>query len=59
MPKTHTVKPVEDKVDKAEEPKVEEIIRMPKILSPPIEAKLLKVQKTFAATPKRRKMATC
>jgi hypothetical protein len=57
MPKTHTVEPVEDKVDKAEEPKVEEIIRMPKILSPPLEAKLQKVQKTSAATPKRRRMA--
>jgi hypothetical protein len=54
MRKTHIVKPVEDKIDKAEEPKVEEIIRMPKILSPPIEAKLPKVQKTSAATPKRR-----
>jgi hypothetical protein len=30
MPKTHTVKPVEDKVDKAEESRVEEIIKMPK-----------------------------
>jgi hypothetical protein len=57
MPKMHTVEPVEDKVDKAEEPKVEEIIRMPKILSPPIEAKLPKMQKTSAATPKRRRMA--
>jgi hypothetical protein len=57
MPKTHTVKPVEDKVDKAEEPKVEEIIRMPKNLSPSIEAKLSKLQKTSAATPKRRRMA--
>jgi hypothetical protein len=34
MPKTHIVEPVEDKVDNAEEPKVEEIIKMPKILSP-------------------------
>jgi hypothetical protein len=59
MPKMHTVKPVEDKVDKAEEPKVEEIIRMPKILSPLIEAKLPKVQKTSAATPKRKRMAKC
>jgi hypothetical protein len=57
MPKTHTVEPVKDKVDKAEEPKVEEIIKMPKILSPPIEANLPKMQKTYAATPKRRKMA--
>jgi hypothetical protein len=54
--KAHTVKPVEDKADKAEEPKVEEIIKMPKILSPPTEAKLLKVQKASAATPKRRRM---
>jgi hypothetical protein len=52
MPKAHTVEPVEDKVDKAEE-----IIRMPKILSPPTEAKLPKVQKTSVATPKRRRMA--
>jgi hypothetical protein len=56
MPKTRTVEPVEDKVDKAEEPKVEEIIKMPKIMSPPTEANLLKMQKTFAATPKRRRM---
>jgi hypothetical protein len=57
MPKTHTVKAVEDKVDKAEEPKVEEIIRMQKILSPPTKANLSKMQKAFAATPKRRRMA--
>jgi hypothetical protein len=57
MPKTHTVKPVEDKVDKAEESRVEEIIKMPKILSPPTEAKLPKVQKASAATPKKRRMA--
>jgi hypothetical protein len=30
---------------------------MPKILSPPIEANLSNLQKTFAATPKRRRMA--
>jgi hypothetical protein len=56
MSKTHTVDSVEDRVDKAEEPKVEEIIKMPKILSPPTEAKLPKVQKASAATPKRRRM---
>jgi hypothetical protein len=54
MPKTHAVEPVKDKVDKAEEPKAEEIIRMPKILRPLTEAKLPKVQMTSAATPKRR-----
>jgi hypothetical protein len=57
MPKTHTVKAVKDKVDKAKEPKVEEIIRMPKVLSPPTKANLPKMQKAFNATPKRRKMA--
>jgi hypothetical protein len=54
LPKTHTIKAVEDK---AEEPKVEEMIRMPKILSPPTKANLPKMQKAFAATPKRRRMA--
>jgi hypothetical protein len=57
MPKTHTVKAVEDKVDKAEDPKVEELIRMPKVLSPPTKANLPKMQKAFAATSKRRRMA--
>jgi hypothetical protein len=57
MPKTHTVKAIEDKVYKVEEPKVEEIIRMQKILSPPTKANLPKMQKAFAATPKRRRMA--
>jgi hypothetical protein len=56
MPKAHTVEPVEDKVDKAEDPKVGEIIKIPKILSPPTEASLLKMQKASAATPKRRRM---
>jgi hypothetical protein len=57
MPKMHIVKEVEDKVDKAEEPKVEEIIRMLKILSPPTKANLSKMQKAFAATPKSRRKA--
>jgi hypothetical protein len=57
MLKMHTIEPVKDKVEKAEEPKVEEIIKMPKILSPPAEANLPKAQKTSAATPKRRRMA--
>jgi hypothetical protein len=54
MSKEHIVKAVEDKVDKDDEPKVEEIIKMPKILSPPTKANLPKVQKASAATPKRR-----
>ena len=45
MPKMLTVGPVEAKFDKAEEPKVEETMKMPEILSPPAEAKLSKVQK--------------
>jgi hypothetical protein len=57
MQKVPIVEPVEAKVDKVERSKIEEIIKMPKILSPPIETKLSKVQKASAATPKRRRMA--
>jgi hypothetical protein len=57
MLKVLTVKLVETKVDMAEKPKVEETMKMPEILSLPIEADLPKTQKTFAATPKRRRMA--
>jgi hypothetical protein len=57
VPKVLIAEPVEAKVDKAEEPKVEEIIKVPKILSPPTETKLLKVQKASTVTPKRRRMA--
>jgi hypothetical protein len=52
MPKVLIAEPVKDKVDKAEK-----IMQVPKILSPPTEATLPKVQKTSAATPKRRRMA--
>jgi hypothetical protein len=57
MQKVPIVEPVEAKVDKVERSKIEEIIKMPKILSPPIETKLSKVQKASTATPKRRRMA--
>jgi hypothetical protein len=57
VPKVPIAEPVEAKVDKAEEPKVEEIMKMPEILSPLIEAKLPKVQKASVVTPKRRRMA--
>jgi hypothetical protein len=57
VPKVHSVEPVETKVDRAEEPKIEEIMKMPEILSPPTEANLPKVPKASAATPKRRRMA--
>jgi hypothetical protein len=57
MPKVLTVKLVETKVDKAEKPKIEETMKMLEILSLPVEADLPKIQKTSAATPKRRRMA--
>ena len=44
VPKVPTVGPAEAKNDKAEEPQVEKIEKMPEILSPPAEAKLPKVQ---------------
>jgi hypothetical protein len=58
VPKVPTVRPAEAKSDKAEEPQVEKIEKMPEILSPPAEAKLPKVQKAPVATPKRRRMAS-
>jgi hypothetical protein len=57
VPKVPIAKSVEAKVDKAREAKIEEIMKIPEILSPPTEAKLPKVQKASAATPKRRRMA--
>jgi hypothetical protein len=56
VPKVPTVGLAEAEDDKAEEPQVEKMVKMPKILSPPAEAKLPKVQKAPAATPKRRRM---
>jgi hypothetical protein len=58
MPKVPTVGPAKAKDDTVEEPKVEETVKMPEILSPPVEANLLKMQKGPAATPKRRRMAS-
>jgi hypothetical protein len=57
MPKVSIAEPVKNKVDKAEESKAKKIMQVPKILSPPTEATLPKVQKASAATPKRRRMA--
>jgi hypothetical protein len=57
MSKLLSVKLVETKADKAEGPKIEEIMKMLEILSPPTEATVPKVQKGSAATPKRRRMA--
>jgi hypothetical protein len=58
VPKVPTVGPAEAKDDAAEEPKLEKIVIMPEILSPPAKAELPKVQKAPAATPKRRRMAS-
>jgi hypothetical protein len=56
MPKVPTAEPIEAKVDKAKKSKAEKIMQERKILSPPTEATLPKVQKA-SATPKRRRMA--
>jgi hypothetical protein len=57
MPKVSIAELVKDNVDKAKESKAEKIMQVAKILSPPIEATLPKVQKASAATPKKRRMA--
>jgi hypothetical protein len=51
-----TVKVVETKVDKAEQPEIEEITKMPKVLSPPEKATVPKVKMGSVVTPKRRRM---
>jgi hypothetical protein len=58
VPKVPTVGPIEAKDDKAKEPQVEKVIKVPEILSPPTEANFPKMQKAPGATPKRRRMAT-
>jgi hypothetical protein len=55
--KVTTVGPAKAADNKAKEPQVERVTKMPKILSPPGAAGFPKVQKTSAATPKRRRMA--
>ena len=54
VPKVLTVRPVEARDDKVEEPPVEKVIKTPEILSPPTEADLPKMQKIPATPPKRR-----
>jgi hypothetical protein len=58
MPKVPSAELAESKTDKdkAEEPKIEGI-KMIEILSPSAEVTVPKAQKSFAATPKRRRMA--
>jgi hypothetical protein len=57
MLKLPSVNPAETTADKTEGSKIEEIPKMPEILSPSIEATVPKVQKSSIATPKRRRMA--
>jgi hypothetical protein len=59
MPKLPSVKLVETKADKdkGEGSKIEKIPQMPEVLSPSTEATVSKMQKSSAATPKRRRMA--
>jgi hypothetical protein len=45
VPKVPSVGPAEVKDDKAEEPPVEQVIKVPEIVSPPAEANLPKMQK--------------
>jgi hypothetical protein len=58
MPKVPSAELAESKADKdkAEEPKIEGT-KMLEILSPPTEVIVPKAQKSFVATPKRRRMA--
>jgi hypothetical protein len=58
VPKVPTVGPAEAKDDKVEEPQVEKTVKMSEILIPLAEAKLPKVQRAPATTPKRRRMAS-
>jgi hypothetical protein len=59
LSKAPSVESVEMKVDKdkAEKSESEEITKVPEILSPSIEAIMLKTQKSSVTTPKRRRMA--
>jgi hypothetical protein len=57
VPKMTTVEPAKAEDNKAKEPQMEKVTKIPEILSPLRTAGLPKVQKTSTATPKRRRMA--
>jgi hypothetical protein len=57
VPKMTTVEPSKAEDNKAKEPQVEKVTKILEILSPLRTAGLPKLQKTSAATPKRRRMA--
>jgi hypothetical protein len=58
MPKAPSSKLIETRVneDKAEKSETEEAAKMPEILSPSAEATVLKVEKSYAITPRRKRM---
>jgi hypothetical protein len=56
VPKMPIAEPAEAKEEATK--KLEKVIVLPEILSPPVEAELSKVTKAPAATPKRRRMAS-
>jgi hypothetical protein len=58
VPKVPTVGLAEAMDDTTKEPKLEETMMMPKILSPPAKAELPKMTKAPATTPNRRRMAS-
>jgi hypothetical protein len=58
VPKVPIVEPVEAEDGAAKKLEFEKTIVLPEILSPPVEAELLKVAKAPATTPKRRRMAS-
>jgi hypothetical protein len=57
VPKMTTVEPAKAEDNKAKEPQMEKVTKIPEIPSPLRTTGLPKVQKTSAATPKRRRMA--
>ena len=57
LPKVPIAEPAEAKEEAANKPELEKAIVLPEILSPQAEAKLPKVAKAPATTPKRRRMA--
>jgi hypothetical protein len=57
VPKMTTVEPAKAEDNKAKEPQMEKVTKIPEILSPMRTTCLPKVQKTSTATPKRRRMA--
>jgi hypothetical protein len=56
MPKMPAAKEVETKVDKTDKPEIEDIMKMPDILSAPTRATVPKVQTDSIVTPKRRRI---